>query len=116
VVGQGELIPSDSLASADEVDVRAVAVRTATPLAKDIGAGSAVDVWLTMQTDEGPVSTPIADSLIVSQVENDEGAFAVGSTETVYVLVPQDAMGEFLGAMASDGDISVVGRAGGGAA
>lgn len=111
VVGQGELLPADAVARAVDVDVRAVAVRTATPLAEDIGAGSVVDVWLTAQTDDGPLSTSVADSLVVSQVEHEDGAFAVGSAETVYVLVPQAGMGDFLGALATDGEISIVGRA-----
>lgn len=110
VVGQGELVPADAVGAAGDVDVRAVAVRTATPLAEDIGPGSVVDVWLTAPTDAGVVSTPVADSLVVSQVEHDDGAFAVGSAETVYVLVPQAALGDFLGAVATDGDISIVGR------
>lgn len=110
VVGVHELLPVDAVASADDVDLRAVAVRTTTPLAEDIGAGSVVDVWLTAETDGGPVSSPVADSLVVSQVEDEGGSFAVGSTETVYVLVPQAEMGDFLGAIATDGAISIIGR------
>lgn len=115
VVGEGELLPADAVAAAADVEVRAVAVRTSSPLAKDIGAGSVVDVWLTAQTEAGPVSTSVAEALVVSQVEHDDGAFAVAA-ETVYLLVPRAAMSDFLGAIATEGDVSIVGRSGGGAA
>jgi len=116
VVGKGELLPSEAVATATDVDFRAVAVRTTSPLAEDVVTGSVVDVWLTSESEAGPVSRSVADSLVVSQIEHDDGAFAVGSAETVYVLVPQTAMSEFLGAIATDGDISIVGRAPGGTA
>lgn len=112
IVGAGELVPADAVSSVAEVDVRAVAVRTSTPLARGIENGSIVDVWLTTEVDGSPVSTQVANGLVVNQVERDEGAFAVGSNETVYVLVPANAMSEFLGAIATEGDVSIVGQAG----
>ncbi|WP_430868550.1 hypothetical protein [Demequina aurantiaca] len=114
VVGEGELLPVAAVAQAKDVDLRAVAVRTATPLAKDIGTGSVVDIWLTQEAAGVPESSLIAQSVVVSQVESDDGAFAVGSGETVYVLVPQADMSDFLGSVATEGAISIVGRAGGG--
>lgn len=113
VVGEGELVPVEAVGVADDVEVRAVAVRTTSPLAGDIGTGSIVDVWLTVETDGGPASEPVAEGVVVSQIERDSGAFAVGSAETVYVLVPQAAMSEFLGAIATDGQISIVGQVSG---
>ncbi|WP_061962775.1 hypothetical protein [Demequina aurantiaca] len=114
VIGKGELLPADAMAGSTDVDVRAVAVRTQTPLAEDITTGSVVDVWLTTDTDGSPQSTPVAEGLVVSQVDQDDSAFAVGSAQTVYVLVPQALMSDFLGAVATDGAISIVGRASGG--
>jgi len=112
IVGAGELVPADAVSSVADVEVRAVAVVTSTPLARGIETGSIVDVWLTAEALAGPASTQVASGLVVDQVERDEGAFAVGSTETVYVLVPVDAMSQFLGAIATDGDVSIVGQAG----
>ncbi|WP_152649856.1 hypothetical protein [Demequina oxidasica] len=114
VIGEGELLPTDAVTGASEVDVRAVAVRTQNPLAQDIESGSVVDVWLTTGNDGSPVSTPVAEGLIVSQVEQEDSAFTVGAAQTVYVLVPQDSMSDFLGAVATEGEISIVGRAAGG--
>lgn len=115
VVGAGELIPAGAVASSAQVNVRAVAVHTTSPLAADVTRGSIVDVWLTTDTADGPVSTPVAQALVVSQIERDSGAFAVGVAETVYVLVPQESMSQFLGDIATEGQISIVGQVAGAA-
>jgi hypothetical protein len=115
VVGEGELIPASSLTSRDGFDARPVAVRTSLPLGEAIERGSIVDVWLTLETEDGPESSQIAAGLVVEQVDRAGGAFAVANAETVYVVVPAHQLADFLDAIASDGDISVVGLAGAGA-
>lgn len=115
VVGPGELIPASSLVPQDEFDSRPVAVRTSLPLGEAIARGSIVDVWLTVETEDGPESTQIAEGLIVEQVDRAGGAFSVANSETVYVVVPGNQLADFLDAIASGGDISVVGLAGAGA-
>jgi hypothetical protein len=56
----------------------------------------------------------VAPSLVVESVDHDTGSFSAGSVETVYVVVPQPDIALFLDALAAEGDISVVGPAGGG--
>ena len=112
-VGAGELLPSAALATADDYDVRPVAVRTTRPLSESVRRGTLVDVWLTTTADDGtPESTPIATSVAVDDVATDESAFSSGGAQIVYVNVPQDQMEAFLEALAVEGDISVVGLAG----
>ncbi|PKQ25472.1 MAG: hypothetical protein CVT64_09720 [Actinobacteria bacterium HGW-Actinobacteria-4] len=115
VVGTGELIPASSLLDQAQFDARPVAVRTSLPLGEAITRGSIVDVWLTLDTEDGPESSPIAQGLVVEQVDRAGGAFSVANSETVYVVVPGDQVAAFLDAIASKGDISVVGLAGAGA-
>ncbi|MFW7413645.1 SAF domain-containing protein [Demequina sp. SO4-18] len=114
VVEQGELVPAAALADPDAFDGRPVAVVTTSPVAADVRSGSMVDVWVTAPDGTGrPDSTLVGEGLVVADVATDDGAFAAGRSETVYVVVPRDALGDFLEALATDGDVSVVGIAGG---
>lgn len=112
VVGGGEFLPADALAAADSFDARTIAVRTTLPLADGIDAGSIVDIYLTTGDDEAR-TTAVAEGLVVESVEHDDGSFSASTVETVYVVVPQDDIADLLDALATDGDISVVGLAGG---
>ncbi|WP_062201102.1 SAF domain-containing protein [Demequina salsinemoris] len=111
-VGEGELLPAEALAEAEDFTGRPVAVRTTRPIAEAIDRGSLVDVWLTVTDDDGPSSELVAQSLVVDAVDRDDGSFAGTGVETVYVVVPADEMEGFLDAIAVDGDLSVVGLAG----
>lgn len=114
VVGKGELLPASALAEQDDFDGRTVAVRTSLPLADGIDTGSIVDVYVTVDRDGTPSTSQVATGLVVESVDDDGGSFSATSTETVYVVVPSDGLEEFLDALAAEGEISVVGLAGGG--
>lgn len=111
-IGEGELIPVGALVDAASYRSRPVAVTTSQHLGDDIAPGSIVDVWITREGVAGPESVLVADGLVVDQVERAEGAFASSADETVYVMVPARDVGEFLAALAGDGDVTVVGIAG----
>jgi len=119
VVGKGELLPAAALAPAEGFDARTVAVRTALPLADGIGAGSVVDVYLTSDAtgsnSTSPTTRAVARGLTVESVAHDGGSFSGAKIETVYVVVPASGIEGLLDALASGGEISVVGLAGGGA-
>ncbi len=112
VVGAGELIPSSALASPDSFAARPIAVTTARPLAQGIERGAIVDVWLTSAGSGEVESVLIAGELVVDQVERRAGAFSSGAVETVYLMVPKRDVGDFLAALASEGEVTVVGIAG----
>lgn len=115
VVGNGELMPRAALAAPADFDGRPIAVRTSLPLADGVERGSVVDVYLTRTDADEPRTELVASSLVVESVDHDSGSFSAGSVETVYVVVPQRDIEQFLDALAAEGDISVVGPAGGAA-
>ncbi len=115
VVGDGELVPLAALADQDDFTGRPIAVRTSLPLAAGVQRGSMVDVYLTRTDADEPETTLVASGLVVESVDDESRSFSTGSVETVYVVVPQRDIEEFLDALASKGEISVVGLAGGGA-
>lgn len=115
VVGDGELLPRGALAAPQDFEGRPIAVRTSLPLADGVQQGSIVDVYLTRTDGDEPQTELVASGLVVESVDHDSGSFSVGTVETVYVVVPQDDVAPFLDALATEGDISVVGPVGGGA-
>ena len=113
VVDAGELIPATSLASREDFDGRPVAVQSALPLAEGIGPGALVDVYLTVEgTDGRPQTSQVGASLVVDQVTRDDSAFGSRTGETVYLVVPARDVARFLEALASEGEVSVVGLPG----
>lgn len=115
VVGSGELVPQAALATQEDFNGRPIAVRTSLPLADGVERGSVVDIYLTRTDADEPRTELVASSLVVESVDHDSGSFSAGSVETVYVVVPQRDISPFLDALAAEGDISVVGPAGGAA-
>ncbi len=115
VVGHGELMPHAALAEPADFTGRSIAVRTSLPLADGVERGSVVDVYLTRTDADEPRTELVASRLVVESVDHDSGSFSAGSVETVYVVVPQRDIAQFLDALAAKGDISVVGLAGGAA-
>ncbi len=115
VVGAGELVPASALAGPEAFDGRPIAVISTSPVAADVQKGSVVDVWVTSahSDSEAPQSRPIAEGLVVADVERETNAFARGGHETVYVVVPRADLEEFLSSLAIAGEVSVVGLAGG---
>jgi len=113
VIGRDELLPAGALTAPDNFAARTIAVRTTLPLADGIDAGSVVDIYLTTD-DDSPSTTVVARGLTVESVEHDDGSFSASTVETVYVVAARDEVEGLLDALASRGDISVVGLAGGG--
>lgn len=111
-IGPGELIPASALGEPGDVSVRPVAVSSSLPLADGIAPGAVVDVWMTREGFVGAESVLVASGLVVDQVDRAAGAFANGA-ETVYVLVPASDVGDFLAELAGEGEVAVVGAAGG---
>lgn len=107
-IAPGELIPSSAVEDSEDFDSRPVAVSSALPLAEGIEPGAVVDVWLVREGLAGSESVLVASELVIDQVDRDSGAFSAG-TETAYVLVPADEVGDFLASLAEEGDVVVVG-------
>lgn len=112
-VGAGELVPASAIADAGGFGSRPIAVSSALPLADGIVPGAVVDVWLTREGFAGPESSLVGAGLVVDQVDRGTGAFSSGAADTVYVLVPARDVGDFLAALADEGEVAVVGLGGG---
>ncbi|WP_062463534.1 SAF domain-containing protein [Demequina soli] len=106
-VGAGELIPATAVAAREDYDGRPVAVVATALIAAGVEAGATVDVWVTPEAGAGG-STRVGEALPVAAVERDDGAFGAGG-QTVYVVVPADAVGDLLDALAGAADVAVVG-------
>lgn len=108
-VGQGELLPGAALVKPADFDGRPVAVRSSLPLAPGIGPGSLVDVFLTTFEDGKAGASLVGEKLVIHSVNRDQGGFGATGRETVFVIVPERQIEDFLVAIATDGEISVVG-------
>ncbi len=106
-VGDGELLPAGAVAARDAYDGRPVAVTAGSPVSEAVEPGALVDVWVTRDGDP-PSSARVAESVAVSAVERDDGAFGTGG-DTVYVMIAADDVGRLLDALAADGEVTVVG-------
>ena len=102
-------MPASAVVERDTYDERPVAVPVSLPVGEGIERGAVVDVWLTEHHDDGPASRLVGQQLVVDQVDRTDGAFAVGGAQTVYVVVPVHQLADFLDAIATEGDVSVVG-------
>lgn len=110
-VATGELIPTSAVEGGQDFDLRPVAVASSLPLAEGIEPGAVVDVWVVREGLMGSESVMVSSGLVIDQVDRGSGAFSNG-TETVYVLVPSDEVGDFLSALAEEGEVAVVGMPG----
>jgi hypothetical protein len=123
-VEDGELVPRSALGSVDALELRPVAVPVGGVLPSGLVAGAVVDLWFVPEDAGATVAADaagstsgaglpaqpvaLAEGLTVAEVGEPEGAFAVGGTTTVHVLVPLDLLTDVLAATAGDGALQVV--------
>ncbi|WP_182111712.1 MULTISPECIES: hypothetical protein [unclassified Actinotalea] len=116
-VAQGELVPRGALAQEDDLGLRPVAVGVPAGLPSGLAPGAAVDLWFVPAAADGldasgagEATEPyeVAAGLTVAEVAEPEGAFSVGATTTVHVLVPVDRLSEVLAVTAAEGSLHVV--------
>lgn len=107
-VGEGELVPRGALVDPDAYSARAIAVESAMPLADGVGVGSVVDVWVSVQGEDGPHSRLVGTGLPVTEVREAESSFGTGGGQTVYVAVPLGQVSTVLDAVSGDGSVSIV--------
>jgi hypothetical protein len=122
VVDDGELVPLTALGAYADIDVRSVAVPVASGLSDRIRAGAVVDLWFVPDAPvvpggaagkaDQPEPTALAQSVVVEQVDAQEGAIVVDGTVTLHVLVPTDSLPTVLTALSDAGTVAVVPVAG----
>lgn len=107
-VGEGELLPASALVAADSYTSRAIALESSMPLARGVGVGSTVDVWVTVGDDADARSELVGAGLAVTEIREAESSLGSGGGQTVYVAVPLAEVGDVLNAVSGDGQVSIV--------
>ncbi|MCB7137237.1 hypothetical protein [Cellulosimicrobium marinum] len=116
-VQPGELVPTGALGTADDLDVRAVAVPVTAGLSDLITAGAVVDLWHVPPADreatedpadDGGAPRPLVEGVTVAQLGEESGTFVTGGPVTVHVLVATDDLPAVLAAAGGEGTIAVV--------
>jgi hypothetical protein len=111
-VGEGELVPASALVAADSYTSRAIALESSMPLARGVGVGSTVDVWVTVGDDAGQRSELVGEGLAVTEIREAESSLGSSGGQTVYVAVPLPQVGDVLDAVSGDGEVSIVAAGG----
>ena len=113
-IPEGELVPASAVDPEAAYDGRVIGVVAHAPLAPDVGAGAAVDLWISdAEADAQARATLVAEGLVVADLETDDGAFSVAGGQTVYLAVPQEQVQTVLDALSSGGATTIVGRGAG---
>jgi len=110
-IAAGELVPRSAVGQAASLDVRPVPVTVADAPSAGVVEGALVDLWATPRDANGDAAglpALLAAGLEVAEVARPTGAFAVGGQTTIHVLVPERALPEVLGALATKGSVQVV--------
>lgn len=110
-VAAGELVPRTAIGSAQELQVRPVALPLRGSASDSLTPGALVDVWFTppQEADEKDGGTPraLVEAVTVAEVDAETGSFGADGG-TVHVLVPNTVLADVLRALASDGTVDVV--------
>ncbi len=111
-VAAGELVPAAALGSADDLEVRAVAVPVTSGLSDRIVAGASVDLWYVPPQDATADGAAAPELLVggvtVAEVAEAQGTLVVGGPVTVHLLVAVDDLPAVLAAVAGDGTLALV--------
>ncbi len=119
LVGRGELVPVAAVGSAAEISVRPVGVAISGPVSASVVEGALVDLWLTRPApglggSAGPAEpTLVAAGLRVAGLRTDDSLFAGAGATSVEVLVPEIELPAVLGALAEEGEITLIPLPGG---
>ncbi|MBD8080709.1 hypothetical protein [Cellulosimicrobium arenosum] len=115
----GELVRPSAYGSAEDLEVRSVAVPVTTGLSDRIAPGTQVDLWYVPAEDaaEGDDDAPrdpveLVSDVTVAQVDEGGGSLVAGGPVTVHTLVPVADLPTVLSAVTGEGDLAVVPRGG----
>lgn len=117
VVDPGELVARSAVGSAEDVDVRSVAVPVDQAVSERVAPGSVVDLWSVPQAPSGStqaVGEPkaVVRGVVVEQVDAAGSGLVVDGGATLHVLVGTDRLPAVLKALGSPDSVTVVPRAG----
>lgn len=107
---KGELLSRADLGKADELDRKPVGLRVNDPLPAGTGAGSRVDVWVSMPDERNGFKEPrqILTAAEISELSIDESVLGANRATRILVLVEDDDLPSLLSAQSNGAQISVV--------
>lgn len=115
-IGKDQLLPRESLGTADALDRKPVAITVEEILPEQAVAGSRVDVWVALPDTRNGYSEPtmLLRGAEISQITPGTRALASSRSTVLMVLVNDDQMPKLLSSLANEAKISVVWNPGGG--
>ncbi|WP_026550304.1 hypothetical protein [Arthrobacter sp. Br18] len=115
LIKKGELVPTGTVGTADELDRKPVGLSVADPLPTGTAAGARVDVWVSLRGQGTAFDKPVLllEAAEVSEITVNESALGANSSTLVHVLVDDRAMPDLLNALSNEAAIAVVLNPGG---
>lgn len=110
MIPQGELVPISSVGQSEMLDRKPVSVTVSEPLPPQVVVGSHVDVWVALPNDHNGFEEPtlMLPGVEVASVTDSQTSFASSKSTQLMVLVKDEQMPKFLGAVANKAKVSVV--------
>lgn len=110
MVAKDELVPRSSIGHTDALDRKPASVSVDEPLPKEVVVGSHVDVWVSLPDERNGFLAPVLMLPSAEVAALNEGASSLGAGRNValMVLVTDEQMPKFLGAVANKAKVSVV--------
>lgn len=109
-VARNQLLPRESLGTADALDRKPVAIAMDGELPAQAGPGARVDVWVAMPGAAAAYEDPqlLLPGAEIAQIVPGSATLGAAKTSTVLVLVTDGQMPKLLGAQANKAKVSVV--------
>lgn len=110
MVPKDELVPRSSIGHTDALDRKPVSVSVDEPLPKEVVVGTHVDVWVSLPDERNGFQAPVLmlPGAEVAALNVAASSLGSGKNMQVMVLVTDDQMPKFLGAVANKAKVSVV--------
>lgn len=109
-IGEGQFVPTASLAHDQTYATRVVALSTSTVLPSNVTVGTTVELWAAPRgasPNEAPPSL-IASDLVVAQLPSSDQGFSAASGQTVHVVVPAEQVSDVLAVSMGDMTLSLL--------
>ena len=117
VIRPGEFVPKASVGEVSETLETTLVIDVATEVASDLQDGSIVDVWAApARTSVSPAATSVAPRIVMHRARLARREVAAASSMSgsrVEVVLPRDAVGEVLAAIAQGDAMMIVASSGG---
>lgn len=110
MVPRDELVPRSSIGHTDALDRKPASVSVDEPLPKEVEVGTHVDVWVSLPDERNGFQAPVLmlPGAEVAALNVASTSLGSGKNTQLMVLVTDEQMPKFLGAVANKAKVSVV--------